>query len=201
MAYTDRIKEKYPESPFLSLKPTEEKSIYYNIKITDEMWEIAHKKAKEMGKLNNSITKGENAHFGFAGELGVQKILNIPCSNNTYNFDLIYNGLRLEVKTKPRKTMLFPDYDCSVANFNTHQKCDAYVFTSINEFNNVLEVAGWMPPKEFKKRSTFVPKGSIDSNTIFKDGVYKKFVTNADCWNLDVKDLYPFRDLINGKTC
>ena len=41
----------------------------HEILITDRMREVAHKKAKEMGTLRNSISNGDGNVIGFLGEI------------------------------------------------------------------------------------------------------------------------------------
>jgi hypothetical protein len=103
------------------------------IQITDEIKTIADNKAKEMGRLHNSITKGEGNLSGFIGEAVAQSVLGGELKN-TYQYDLVLpSGKTVDVKTK-RTTVKPKDYyDCSVAAFNTKQQCDYYCFVRVKE--------------------------------------------------------------------
>ena len=53
------------------------------IKITDKMLLSARKKAKELGRLHNSISKGKGNLCGFLGEEVAMKVLRNGEINNT----------------------------------------------------------------------------------------------------------------------
>ena len=57
--------------------------------ITEQMKEIARVKAEEMGKLYNSITRGDGNVAGFLGEAMVAKYTGAAMTN-TYDYDLLY---------------------------------------------------------------------------------------------------------------
>ena len=69
------------------------------VKITNDMFLTAREKAVEVGKLNNSILNGGGNLAGFIGE---QIVLNVLGGEwiNTYEYDLIINGFKVDVKTK-----------------------------------------------------------------------------------------------------
>ena len=56
--------------------------------VTQDMLNKAHNKSEEMGRLNNSITKGKGNLAGFLGEQIALQILGGKWSN-TYDYDLI----------------------------------------------------------------------------------------------------------------
>ena len=101
------------------------------VEITEEMKKRAWAKSREMGVIKNSIMKGDGNIAGFLGE----EIANVVIDgtiNNTYDYDLVsQEGIKYDVKTKRCTSPPKPYYDCSVANFNTKQKCDRYVFVRI----------------------------------------------------------------------
>jgi len=54
---------------------------------------------------------------------------------DTYDYDLIdRNGVKIDVKTKERKVVPRSNYNCTVADFNTKQKCDRYAFGILGVF-------------------------------------------------------------------
>ena len=102
----------------------------YIIPHTKEMVAQALQKAKKLGKLKNSITKGRGNAAGYLGEEAVAKYLNANIMSNDegsqkYNHDLILqDGRRAEVKTKRRTVPPLDHYDVSIAQTSLHQKPD-----------------------------------------------------------------------------
>ena len=99
-----------------------------HIKITKEYVDLANEMSNNMGTLNNSITKGRGNVIGFLGEIIVAKELGIAL-DNTYDYDLIFNNKKIDVKSKKVSSAPRDYYECSVAALNTKQKCDFYIFT------------------------------------------------------------------------
>lgn len=157
------------------------------IKINKEQIERA-KKLYEFGRLKGSITKGKSNIYGALGEIAVfdyfkSKKLRLDF-NSTYDYDLIINGYKVDVKTKRTTVVPKDHYLCSVAAFNTKQKCDFYFFVRINENMKDCYMLGYKKKKDFFKESIFKKKGSLDVNGwSFKD----------DCYNLEVSKLKKFR--------
>ena len=70
------------------------------IDINNEMIESAKSKARDLGKLNNSITKGKGNLAGFLGEEVAKSVLG-GSLNNTYQHDLTTpDGISYDVKSK-----------------------------------------------------------------------------------------------------
>jgi hypothetical protein len=149
--------------------------------ITEEMKRKANKKAQELGRLNNSITKGQGNLAGFLGEEMVASYLNSNV-DNTYEYDLIIgNNKKIDVKTKRTTVKPRPNYDCSVAAFNIKQKCDAYVFCRILNDMSRGWILGYKNKKDYFKEARFMKKNQIDPANNFK--------VKADCYNLAIEDL------------
>ena len=70
------------------------------IKLTKKIVEQCKSKAKDMGKLNNSITKGQGNLAGIVGEYIVHKYLKNSEWKNTYSYDLIHENKKLMLKLK-----------------------------------------------------------------------------------------------------
>lgn len=161
------------------------------VEITEEMKRRAWRKAREMGELNNSITKGDGNIAGFLGEEVANYVLGGAISN-TYEYDIITQedlGDRVyyetwDVKTKRCTSPPKGHYDCSVAAFNTKQDCDNYVFVRVENKNGRWGrawVLGWYGKKQYFKDARFLKKGQIDPDNNFK--------VKADCYNIQIKEL------------
>ena len=149
--------------------------------ITLEMLDKARTKATEMGKLYNSITSGAGNLAGFAGEQIALSVLG-GIWTNSYDYDItLDNGLMVDVKTKRTSVMPLPDYDCSVAAYNTKQKCDVYAFVRVlNDYSR-----GWylgiLTKQEYFQKAVALKKGDIDSSNGFK--------VKANCFNVKINQL------------
>ena len=150
------------------------------INITDDMLIKARAKSVEMGKIHNSILRGRGNMSGFLGE---QIALNVLGGRweNTFDYDLVVDNLKVDVKTKQTSVMPLPHYECSIAKLNTKQKCDAYAFVRIlNDFSK-----GWflgvLTKTEYYDKATFLTKGDVDPSN--------NYTVKADCYNVRIDEL------------
>lgn len=157
------------------------------VEITESMKRKAWRKAREMGKLKNSITKGAGNIAAFLGEEVANFVIN-GSINNTYDYDIVdANGITYDVKTKRCTSAPKPEYECSVANFNTKQNCDRYVFVRIENINGKWGrawVLGYLPKEEYYQKAKKLIKGQRDGSNFFK--------VKSDCYNLAISELYKF---------
>ena len=151
------------------------------IKLTKETVEQCKNKAKDIGKLNNSITKGQGNLAGIVGEYIVHKYLKNSKWKNTYNYDLIYNDNKIDVKTKRCNSKPKENYDCSVAKTSLHQNCDEYIFVRILNDFSLAWIVGKKNKKEYFKLARKMVKGQIDPSN--------NFIVRADCYNLQINGL------------
>ena len=137
--------------------------------------------------LNNSVMGGKSNIYGAIGEVAVEKYLKsknrVVDFESTFDYDMIVSGKKIDVKTKRTTVVPKDDYLCSVAAFNTKQKCDYYVFARVSEKKDVAYILGYISKGDFYSRSTFYKKGDIDVNG---------FVFKADNYSIKVKDLNNF---------
>ena len=157
------------------------------IEITPQMKQRAWAKARKMGKLKNSITQGEGNIAGFLGEEVANALIKGEVSN-TYDYDIIYKTIKYDVKTKRCTSPPKNYYECSVAAYNTKQKCDRYAFVRIEWVNGKWGrawVLGWLWHDEYFKKANKLKQGKVDSSN--------KFTVKADCYNVSISDLRQFR--------
>jgi hypothetical protein len=157
------------------------------IKISQEQIERA-KKLYNFKELKGSITKGNSNIFGALGEIIIYDIFkkngyNVSF-NSTYDYDLMIDNFKIDVKTKRTTVIPKPNYLCSISNFNTKQKCDFYFFLRINENFEECYLLGYKQKNDFFNEATFNKKDSFDVNGwSFKD----------DCYNLQIEKLNEFK--------
>jgi hypothetical protein len=152
---------------------------------TQKAIEDATKLSEEMGHLNNSITSSEGNIAGFLGEFIARRIMGGKISH-TYEYDIVLkNGKTVDVKTKRTSVPPRPDYECSVAELNTTQKCDYYAFTRISYDYKMGWFLGYFPKKEYFQKSRYLMKGKIDGSNGFK--------VRSNCYNMRISDLYQIK--------
>jgi hypothetical protein len=152
------------------------------VKITDEMLIKARDKSVEMGRLNNSITRGSGNLAGFIGEEIAAYVLGAEQAN-TYDYDLIMpNGSKIDVKTKRTSVKPLPHYECSVAEMNTKQVCDYYAFVRVMNDLSVGWFLGVYPKGEFFDDAVFLQKGQLDPSN--------GYTVKASCYNMPISSLH-----------
>ena len=167
---------------------------YAVIKLTPAMIETAHQMAKDLGHLRNSIEEGAGNITGFCGEIACKKFLGIPLEHiqNTYHFDIIYNGQTYDIKSKKRKDAPRNYYESSIANFNTSQQCNFYLHTSVTWPERLgapteVHLCGFLTKQKYMQQARFLKKGDLDGSN--------KFTVKADCWNMFYKDLNSVKEI------
>jgi len=156
------------------------------VAVTPSMYRAA-KQRFEFGALRASITKGGGNLAGALGELAYIEWLTKQGyrveDTSTYDYDIIVNGFKVDVKTKRINNKPADNYRVAVASANTTQKCDYYVFTRVKESKDVAYILGYMSKNEFYERSTFFKEGEIDVNG---------FAFRSDNYSIQIKDLNKF---------
>jgi len=154
------------------------------IEIKKEWIEEAERKSKEMGHLRNSITKGQGNVVGFLGEIVAAHHIKAKIEN-THDYDIIKNNIKIDVKTKKCSSKPKDFYECSISEYNTKQKCDVYLFVRILNDNSKAWLCGMISKNDFFKNAKFYPKGFIDESNNMK--------FHCDTHNMKIKDLVQFK--------
>jgi len=151
------------------------------VEVTKEHLEKAKALCEGIGVLKNSITSGEGNLAGFVGEVILAETIKAR-HDNTYDYDLVSEGgATIDVKTKRTNYEPKEDYDCSVAAFNTKQKCDYYAFVRVKNDLTVAWILGFYPKQAYFKDATYHKKGEYDPDN--------RFTFKADCYNMKISDL------------
>ncbi len=151
------------------------------VDITEDMVTKAFRKAKEMGELRQSITRGDGNLSGFIGEQVAWQIIGGEWAN-TYDYDIVDGkGKTVDVKTKRTGVKPLPHYDCSVSGLNTKQQCDRYAFVRILNNNTTAWYLGAIDKSVFYDNATFIKKGDVDPSNNFK--------AKSDMYNLTIVKL------------
>ena len=142
---------------------------FVRVEISPEMLATAMAKANEMGELNNSIRNGKGNLVGFLGEEVVKALLVDSVAHNTYQHDITWDGITFEVKTKDRTVDPLHHFDVSVAQYNTSQKADFYIFVSVfrrksDDVYTHAHVLGFISKEEYYQKARAYKKGDVDPN-------------------------------------
>ena len=139
------------------------------ILITESMLHSAKLKAENVKNQKTDIPSkfGYNHDMiltGYLGEQLILKYLKTAIDVDDYQYDLLYNGLKIEVKTIACKFKPKEDYLCTVNSRNdnvmTKQDADYYIFTRIQNDMSRGWILGYMKCKEFFEKGTFISKGN-----------------------------------------
>ena len=141
------------------------------LEVTNKILMEARGRAKKLGRLHNSITKGAGNLAGYVGQLLVAKYLEAE-EPDDYNFDVKKDGTTYEVKTKRCTSRPKPEYDCSVSDFNTKQDCDYYCFIHALKDYSKVWLKGMLPKHEVNKLKEFKRKGELDGKFAFKEDTW-----------------------------
>jgi len=162
---------------------------------TEEMIKRSFEKAKKLGYLNNSLTKGKANAAGYLGEEAVADYLKATIvSTDSFNHDLLLNDKKIEIKTKRRTVKPEIFYDVSIAKTSKHQQPDLYIFVSLQfdkvdfidnnlVYKNLRHVwlLGQKTPLEYFERAVLLERGKIDISNNFK--------SHQDMYNLKISEL------------
>ena len=110
--------------------------------------------------------------------------------------DIVYEGVKMDVKTMGRTTDVREKYVNSFIALQKSFDTDVYVFCSYNKGKNELTVCGCIAKADFLKKAQFFPKGSIRTRS---DGT--TFETFADLYEIANKDLVNADSLDELKAC
>ena len=163
-------------------------SAIIQVQIHPEDMEKAAVIAESIGRLRNSIRRGAGNLVGGLGEVVVKKYVHCKQSN-TYDYDLVKNNGKLEVKTKECTSPPEPHFNCTVAAYNTKQDCDFYVFVRVLRDMSVAWILGFVDKETFFKRAYFGKEGDLDPNSNMK------WRFKADCYNIRIDQLIPITEL------
>jgi len=158
------------------------------IKITSEQIDRAEK-LYPFDNLNGSIMKGTSDLYGALGEIIVQDYFksigkNVSYEGN-YDYDLIIESKKIDVKTKKVLKLNTEYVLASVSAYNTKQQCDFYFFCQVSCDKSKGWILGYKSKSDFFEQAFFRKKGDVD-----EDG----FVFKGDCYNLKIKDLNKFKN-------
>ena len=133
------------------------------IKITKNQIQRA-KKLFKFGALSGSITNGKGNLLGSVGEVIVSdyyKAKGVKVDDSsTFNYDLILNGLTVDVKTRSINQHPKEHYEVRLPHNNTHQRAQYYLFVMIDPQFKKGWLIGYIKKDDYFKIARFYKKGT-----------------------------------------
>lgn len=124
------------------------------LQITESQIERA-KKLFSFNKLKNSLRNGEGNLLGAIGEIvafdyyqGQDKLV---IHSGDFNFDLLIDGSKIEVKTMEVNATPKEYHECNVSLYNAEQQCDYYLFLNVDSSHSTAYIKGYVSKQRFKK--------------------------------------------------
>ena len=128
---------------------------------------------------------------GYVGQVAAHKYLAGSKNVDAFDFDILFNGLRVEIKTSCRSVKPLETYTARVAGSNSDQLCDLYLFASaqcINgKFLHGCWLVGWITKERMLEDMWFCAQG-----TRANDG----FIEKGDCFKILISDLSKMKTLL-----
>ena len=162
---------------------------FTTVQITEGTRKILLDKAENwsdaLGSVPGSIEHGDGNTAGRVGELLFQEVFGGEIMDH-YEYDIWYEGLTVDVKTKRRTVPPQPHYEASIADWNPSQSCDLYYFISLlgesaEQPYSKAWLCGYIQPDEYHEQATYHEQGEHDPDN--------NFVFQADCYNLPYEEL------------
>ena len=174
----------------------------FSIKVKPEIIRHCEEQIKKYNFGQRSVANGtpDQQLTGIIGQSVIMDLFGLGLIDGSTGFDggvdIVYEGVRIDVKTMGRTTDVRENY---VNNFIALQKSfdiDIYVFCSYNKTKSELTVCGWTTKADFLEKAHFFPKGSTRTRS---DGT--TFETFADLYEIANKDLVNVDSIDELKAC
>lgn len=158
---------------------------FIEVDITSEMIDIAKNHCYEVAEKKqydkHSIRRGSGTLVGSLGEVIVHSVFPEWEWSNTFDYDFLLEGYKIDIKSKDRTVPPKPHYEASISNYNPNQDCDFYIFISIlrnkntNCYNKGYIIGGYSKANYYED-CRFIKKGEIDPDNGWK--------AKCDCYNM-----------------
>jgi hypothetical protein len=141
------------------------------IKITESQIKRAEK-LFSFNKLKNSIKEGEGNLLGAIGEIVAfdyyQEQDKVVIHSGDFNFDLLIDGSKIEVKTMEVNATPKEYHECNVSLYNAEQQCDYYLFLNVDSSHSTAYIKGYVSKERFKKIRQLRLKGEKNGSFEYK---------------------------------
>ena len=123
-------------------------------------------------KLKNSIKEGEGNLLGAIGEIVAfdyyEQQDKLVIHSGDFNFDLLIDGSKIEVKTMEVNATPKEYHECNVSLYNAEQKCDYYLFLNVDSNHSTAFIKGYVSKERLKKIRQLRLKGEMHGSFEYK---------------------------------
>ena len=148
--------------------------------------------SRDRGKYNDrSFMGGKGNVVGFIGEYIVQELRPLYDHVDSFNYDFIADGFKVDVKTKAQTVSKSPKghYEASVDVNSMHQSTEYYIFCRVYRDKQGNMPYGWVvgsiSKKKFLEKARRLEKGKPDGNN--------GYIVKQDCYNICYDQLKPLK--------
>jgi len=146
--------------------------------VDDYMLMEAQRRSDQMGVLASSRTHGKGNIVGFVGEAAALKLTGAELCD-TLDYDLLWNGAQIDVKTKSCSSPPRKHYLCSVMTYQLKNECDGYIFARVDLPKRKGWILGYISKSRLLSEGFECKKGE-------QDGI---FTFTEDCISIRVDKL------------
>jgi hypothetical protein len=141
------------------------------LQITESQIERA-KNLYSFNALKNSIKSGEGNLTGAIGEIVAfdyyEQQDKLVIHSGDFNFDLLIDGSKIEVKSMECNSTPKGEYECNVSLFNAEQDCDYYLFVDVDSNHSTAFIKGYVSKERFKKIRQLKKQGEKNGSFEYK---------------------------------
>ncbi len=141
--------------------------------ITDTQWKKAQK-LYDFKALNKSIMCGGCNIIGALGEVMVQDIFEVyqPNAKSTYDYDLIIQNDKIDVKTGKVKSTPNKFYNVKIPSYQKFQETDYYFFGYVTADLTEYYLAGYIAKEQFFNLAELKRAGETEQEFTFRCDTY-----------------------------
>ena len=171
----------------------------FKIKVIDAIIEHCMNQVElyNFGKRNQANGNKEQQLTGIIGQSAVMNLFGLDLVDGKSGFDngvdILFAGLRIDVKTMGRTTDVRMNYTNNFLKLQDYFNTEVYVFCSYNKTNSELTICGWIDKDSFISKRKFFEKGTIRTRS--NGTTFKTFADLYEIDNLDLNDVINEHDL------
>lgn len=152
-----------------------------------EILEEARRWQNEIGENHRTFIHDKDRQL--AGRVGEEVFRRVFGGEDIDNvgFDVLYDGMKVEVKTLNRSVRPKPNYNAIVKkNRKRESECDLFYFIStlgpkVDTPYSMVWLCGYITPDEFDRQAEYWKKGEVDPEN--------GFTNRHNCYKMDYGDL------------
>jgi len=134
--------------------------MFNKVGIDYQMLLRAAQRSIKMGALRQSLMKGQRNIVGFLGEEIYQACCPLAEHRDTFDYDFLLRGQRIDIKTRRFSTNPYSNFDFAVPITKDSYEVDFYVFCGVHSDLTYGWLLGFLSKAEFFKLSILKEAGT-----------------------------------------